>query len=250
MDSPLLILQISDLHILSNPDKTMEGVITEQSFSQVLKYAHHKHGKPDLILVTGDLVQNPNISSYQRIYKELEKYNTRTLCLPGNHDDFILMQGVLQGEQINCDKHLILKEWQFICLNSKKPNSEGGYLASDELDFLTHTLEKHTDLKTVIAVHHHPIPTHSEWMDTMIIENSLEFLSLVNNYPQVKAITFGHIHQHMEVLKDNKLILGAPSTCFQFKPKCASYTLDDKAPGYRLFLLYPDGKIESNIYRI
>jgi Icc protein len=54
----------------------------------------------------------------------------------------------------------------------------------------------------------------------------------------------------MEVLKDNKLILGAPSTCFQFKPKCASYTLDDKAPGYRLFLLYPDGKIESNIYRI
>lgn len=250
MDTPLIILQISDLHILSKADQTMEGVITEQSFSQVLKYAHDKHGKADLILVTGDLVQNPALSSYQRIYKELEKYQTRTLCLPGNHDDFTLMQQAIMGKQLNCDKHVMFEHWQIICLNSKKPGSEGGYLAPRELDFLSKTLETQTDLNTLIAVHHHPLPTHSHWMDTMLIENSDEFFFLLNRFPQVKAITFGHIHQQLETLKDNKLILGTPSTCFQFKPKCDNYTLDDKAPGYRIFLLYPNAKIETSIYRL
>lgn len=41
----------------------------------------------------------------------------------------------------------------------------------------------------------------------------------------------------------------APSTCVQFKPRQAEFTLDDLPPGFRWFELYPDGHIVSAVGR-
>lgn len=250
MDSPLIILQISDLHILAESGKHLSGIETEQSFIQLLAHAHDKHKKIDLILVTGDLAQEPCQSSYQRIHLALKKYQTRTICLPGNHDDFTLMQQVIKDKQVNCNKQLKFKYWQIICLNSKKNGAAGGHLSLSELSYLTDTLDKYPSLNTLIAMHHPPIPTNSQWMDTMILDNNHELFTLLKNYPQVKAISCGHIHQEMESIKDNKLILGTPSTCFQFKPLSPEYTLDYINPGYRVLTLQANGSIDSKIHRI
>jgi Icc protein len=244
------ILQITDLHILPESGQKMSGVDTEYTFNQVLEHAHAHHGQADLILVTGDLTQHPCASGYLRIVKELEKYQTRTLCLPGNHDDLALMQQFINTNQVNCDKYILFKYWQIICLNSKKTGSQGGYLVSDELDYLATTLAKHPGLNTLIAVHHHPLPTNSKWMDTMMIKNSAELFSLLQNYPQVKAITCGHIHQELEILKNNQIIFGTPSTCFQFKPNSVQYAVDNSKPGYRLMELHSNGQITSKVHRV
>jgi len=248
MDSPLIIIQITDLHILAEPGKTMSGVDTEQSFIQLLKQIHNSQQKIDLLLVTGDLAQDPCESSYQRIFQAFKQYPTKTVCLPGNHDDFSLMQQIIAGQQLNCDKQLRFKHWQVINLNSKKKGSQGGYLAASELSYLSNTLEE-SKLNTLIAVHHHPVQTHSKWMDTMMIENSDELFSLIKQYPHVKAITCGHIHQEIHSIKNDKLILGTPSTCFQFKPLSAEYAVDNNQAGYRVFSLYSNGNIETEVYR-
>ena len=249
MNSPLVILQISDLHILATAEKTLSDVNTDHTFQQLLKQAYAKHGKIDLTLVTGDLAQDPCQSSYQRTYKALEKYNTRTICLPGNHDELALMQQFIYGKQVDCSKHIQLKNWQIISLNSKKEGSEGGYLSSNELDYLGKTLQSKPDLNTLIAVHHHPTPIDSSWMDGMMIENNEDLFEVLKNHPQVKAIVCGHIHQVFNTLKENILVFGVPSTCFQFAPNATQFTLDDKDPGYRILKLYSDGMIESNVYR-
>ena len=245
--TPLSILQITDLHLLTRPGLKMSGVNTEHSFCQTLQYAHDQHGKFDLILVTGDLAQDPCQFAYQRIYDELEKYQSRTVCLPGNHDEPVLMENFIAGELINCDKQILFKDWQIINLNSKKQGTEGGFLASEELNFLSQSLNKYPNLNALIAVHHHPLPTKSKWLDTMMIENREALFLVVDKYPQVKAITFGHIHQKLESKINHIQILGTPSTCFQFKPDCIDYALDDKTPGYRYFQLYPDGLINTKI---
>lgn len=248
MESPISILQISDLHLLTKSGEKMCDVDTEQSFCKVLEHAFSKHKQFDLILVTGDLVQDPSEFGYQRIYQELEKYQTKTVCLPGNHDDIALMQEFLRPEQITCNKLIPFKHWQIICLNSKKDGSHGGFLASEELEFLNKSLNQYPKLNILIAVHHNSLPTESRWLDTMTIENSDEFFLILSKHSQVKAITCGHIHQKQELKKDNKLILGAPSTCFQFKPDSAEYALDDRSPGYRVLELYSNGEIKSEVY--
>jgi Icc protein len=89
--------------------------------------------------------------------------------------------------------------------------------------------------------------TDSAWLDTMIIKNRIDFLSILRKYPQVKAITTGHIHQSKETITDGILVLGSPSTCFQFKPHSKEFSLDTTQPGYRMINLCTDGHIESSI---
>ncbi len=250
MDKPLTVVQITDLHILAEEGQLMAGVETEKTFKQVLEHIHQAYNSIDLLLVTGDLVQHACQASYQRIFQALKKYSTPTVCLPGNHDDVDLMLKLFTDKQVNCNKQSVFKSWQIIGLNSKKPKSNGGYLASSELTYLADALEKEPKLNTLIAVHHHPIPTASLWMDTMTIENSDELFSIIKKHPQVKIVSCGHIHQEMQSKQDNILIFGTPSTCFQFKPLSAHYAVDESKPGYRVFSLFSDGSIESDVFRL
>lgn len=244
------ILQLSDLHILAEPENKMLGINTEHYFHACLDQAFAEKHHFDLILLTGDLAQDPCPASYQRILDSLEAYKTPCICLPGNHDDYELMQQVLNTDRVNCRKQVLLDNWQLINLNSQILGEPGGRLSNEELDFLESCLRGNPDHYALIAVHHHCLKTKSPWMDTMIIENSQEMLAIVDKYPQVKAITTGHIHQVMDIKTANLRVLGAPSTCFQFAPETPEFSVSDTAPGYRLIELYSDGRVESEVTRL
>ncbi|MGY6275347.1 metallophosphoesterase [Methylomonas sp. MgM2] len=245
----LKVLQITDLHIKPHLGDTMFGIDTEILFQQTLQHAHDQHGRFDLILLTGDLAQHPIADSYRRICQHLQSYNTRCLCLPGNHDDFGLMTIHLNQGVVSCDKVVQLKGWQIIALNSQKPGSPAGDLTSNELGFLEKCLQSSPELATLIAVHHHCIASGSPWLDTMQIRNSGSFLALIQAFPQVKAVTFGHIHQELSSTKDQMAIYGTPSSCFQFAPNSSEFCIENASPGYRIFELFTNGKLQSKCYR-
>ncbi len=249
MNSNLVIIQISDLHIKAEAGQHFSGYDTEQSFQNLLQHIHQQHSQIDLLLITGDLAQDPCLASYQRIYQTLKKYPYRSICLPGNHDELDLMHQVFADKTINCDRVIRFKHWQVICLNSKKTGSQGGYLAEEELRFLKQQLQKPPELNTLIAVHHHPAKTHSSWMDGMMIENNDELFTLLEDYPLVKAISCGHIHQVLQQTIAGIQVLGTPSTCFQFKPLSDHYELDNKKPGYRELRLAENGSFSTKIQR-
>ena len=244
----LSVLQISDPHVKPNIGDTMLGIDTEHFFQQTLQYAHNAHGPFDLILLTGDLAQDPCADSYRRICRHLLGYETRCLCLPGNHDDFGLMKIHLNEGMVGCDKLLPLGNWQIIALNSQIPGSPVGNLAEGELDFLRKTLSAHPERPTLIAVHHHCVASGSPWLDTMQIQNSSEFLSLLKAFGQVKAVTFGHIHQEFSATVNHTAIFAAPACCFQFTPKSTEFSIADTPPGYRIFKLFADGSLQSECY--
>lgn len=246
----LTILQITDMHILRHSGETLVGIDTEYYFHAVLELAFASHPHFDLVLVTGDLAQSPCQASYQRILNSLEACAMPCVCLPGNHDDFNLMQKILNTERVSCRRQTLLENWQIICLNSQIVGSAGGRLAKGELLLLKKCLNNYSDYHTLIAVHHHCLPTHSAWMDTMTIENHRAFLHIVKQHPQVKVITTGHIHQLMDTSVDSIRVLGTPSTCFQFTPESEKFGIDNTAPGYRVIQLYANGEIESEVIRL
>ena len=246
----LSILQITDLHILASQDATLLGLNTAYYFDAVLALAFAGHRSFDLILLTGDLAQDPVIESYQYILDKLTALDIPCLCLPGNHDDDALMQQVFNTRLINCRKHLVLNDWQIIVLNSQIPGADGGRLAAAELAYLEDCLQANPDKYALIAVHHHCLKTDSIWMDTMMIENSGEFLAVIGKYPRAKLIVNGHIHQEMDKTTGAVRVLGTPSTCFQFKPGSREFSLDDTSPAYRLIQLHADGHIATEITRL
>lgn len=245
----LRVLQITDLHIKPHLGDTMFGIDTEIFFQQTLRYAQQLHGPFDLILLTGDLAQHPSAGSYRRICQHLLSYQTRCLCLPGNHDDFDLMQQCMNEGKVSCDKTLQMGGWYIVALNSQKPGSPVGELSTDELVFLEKSLRSTPDLPTLIAVHHHCVPSDSPWLDTMQIQNSTAFLELAKSFPQVKAITFGHIHQELCATENQISILGTPASCFQFAQNSIEFSIADAPPGYRIIDLHADGSLQSKCYR-
>lgn len=244
------LLQITDLHILPSPKATLLGINTAHYFQAILEAAFSEKSHFDLILLTGDLTQEPCPAGYQLILNRLKAYNTPCICLPGNHDDYALMQQILNTGNINCRKQVFLGNWQIISLNSQIIGSDKGRLSNPELLFLENCLSGYPDYNALIAVHHHCVKTNSVWMDTMMIENSSELLAITHKYRQAKAIINGHIHQVMDIQTDSIRILGSPSTCFQFKPESKSFCLDNTSPGYRTIQLYSDGRIESEVVRL
>ena len=248
--SCISILQLTDLHILPATGDKLLGIDTEYYFHAVLEHAFSARPHFDLLLLTGDLAQHPCLSSYRRILDSLTAYNTPCVCLPGNHDDYALMQQVFNTDRVNCNKQVLLDNWQIISLNSQIVGAPEGRLSDEELLFLESCLEAYPNHYALIAVHHHCLPTNSAWMDTLMIENSAALFSLISKYPQVKAVICGHIHQGLEDAKDSVRVMGTPSTCFQFKPGSTEFSVDDTAPGYRIIALYPDGRIESELQRL
>jgi len=67
--NPISVLQITDLHIQPGLDDTFLGINTEYYFNAILDLAFTKVKPIDLILVTGDLAQDPCSASYLRILK-------------------------------------------------------------------------------------------------------------------------------------------------------------------------------------
>ncbi len=115
----LSVLQISDLHILADPEGTLLGIKTAYYFEAILSLAFAEYECIDIILLTGDLAQDASAESYRYILRKIEKYGVPCICLPGNHDDVSVMQAALNSECINCNKQILMKDWQIISLNSQ-----------------------------------------------------------------------------------------------------------------------------------
>jgi 3',5'-cyclic-AMP phosphodiesterase len=247
---PVKILQLSDLHILPEIGEKLLGVDTWHYFHKVLEQALQEHPNPDLLLLSGDLAQTPTSPIYRHIHAILEKAALPTVCLPGNHDDYELMQKILRGKNIGCNRQSLLNDWHIICLNSKKTGSPGGHLDAEELQHLESYLKTYRQHHTLVAVHHPCCSIDSRWLDAQQIDNGEEFLAILTRHPQVKALTTGHIHQAFQMRRGNIEIFSAPSTCFQFRPRSDDFAIDKTAPGYRWFNLYADGSIESGVSRL
>ena len=244
------IAHLTDLHLLAKPEDQVQGVNTAHSFQKILEKLLATYSV-DLILLTGDISESGCDTSYQYLASYLLDLKIDCVCLPGNHDNFSLMEKILINQYVSCEKQIILDNWQVICLNSQIPNENGGRLAEKELLFLQHCLNEYPNHHALIALHHHCLPTYSTWMDTMIVENSLEFFSLISQYDQTKVIVNGHIHQSMDVVAHEKFrVLATPSTCYQFTSFSPTFGIDSITPAGRIIYLQEDGNIFTEVIEL
>lgn len=248
---PLRLLQLSDCHLLEQPGQTLMGVDTDRSFQEVLSYLKRTlDWPPDLILLTGDLVQEPTPVAYERLTGYLETLQLPWVVLPGNHDDPEMMTQILCRNALHCTRCILTKTWQILCLNSYLPGSTGGHLNAGELESLTRHLEAAPDRPALIALHHPPLPVDSPWMDTMRVDNGQELLTLLERFPNVKGVIFGHVHQVFESTYRSLRLWSVPSTCFQFKPGSATFALDAQPAGWRWLKLHALGQIHTWVERL
>lgn len=250
--SPVRILHITDPHLFATESGELLGINTTRSFQAVLNEIIQQEAQYDLIIASGDLVQDQNREGYHRFAQLVKPLKKPLFWIPGNHDLVPQMHNSLaMYAQIQPHKHILAgKTWQIILLDSQLAGLPKGELSQTQLDFLAQKLAEYPDRFSLIVLHHNILPTYSEWLDQHSLSNSHALAEILTPFPNVKAILHGHIHQEVDNLWQGYRIFATPSTCIQFKPHCRKFTLDTQAPGWREMTLNPDGTLQTQIKRL
>lgn len=247
MSRPFRILQITDTHLLADPDQLYSGWRVSQSLKHVVGHIHHTGINPDAVLLTGDLAQDEHPDSYRLLRQHLEPLSAPLWALPGNHDDPEVLQQYLKPD-LYLD-YTDLPGWRVILLNSHEQGETAGRLSAAELERLEKLLLScHTPC--LVVVHHPAWKVNSVWLDAIGMTNGEALLGILDEHPEVKMLLCGHIHQHFDEWRGSIRQLGTPSTCRQFLPGSENFSEDAQAPGYRWLDLYPEGRFLTHIERV
>lgn len=242
-------VQLTDSHLFAELGGRLMGMNTQDSLQRVIQQVRDEQAQIDLLLCTGDISQDSSSQSYQRCAQMIDGLGTVTRWFAGNHDEAAALQRAsLEDNWLDpvCD----LGTWRIITLDSSVENQIHGYLDQTQLSILKDALHSAGERHVLIALHHQPLPIHSQWMDKINLRNAAELLAILRAFNNVKAVIWGHVHQEFDVQKHGIRWLATPSTCIQFTPQAVEFTVDDKAPGYRWLRLYDDGQLQTAVSRV
>ncbi len=245
---PVVLLQITDMHLHAAADSRMRGVTTYATLLSVLKHLQtDTRWPPDAIVVTGDVVQDESRAGYERFRDTMKPLGVPIFCLPGNHDDPALMADVLAEDPFQVCGQTTLDGWAMIFLSTFASGDDGGRLGEASITALNGALEDYRDHHALVFMHHQPLPMGSAWLDGVGLRDSEQFLACIGAHANVRGVLWGHVHQASDRVRDGVRFLSTPSTCSQFLPLSEFFALDSRPPGARWLILGPDGLIETDV---
>ena len=245
------LLQITDTHLFAKKSETLLGVNTWDSYHAVLEAINASQREVDLVVATGDLAQDHTSAAYQHFAEGIARFAAPCVWLPGNHDFQPAMYSTLQDAGISPAKRVMVGEhWQILLLDSQVFGVPHGELSEFQLEWLEKKLAAEPERHTLLLLHHHPLPAGCSWLDQHSLRNSAALDRVLVKFPRVRNLLCGHIHQEQDLDWNGRRMLATPSTCVQFKPHCANFTLDTIAPGWRWLELHADGVLTTEVCRL
>lgn len=196
------LVQITDTHIVP-PGELLHGQVdTAAHMRKSVEEIKRFRPRPDLVVVTGDLVETPDEASYLHFKSLLDGLSVPVAVLPGNHDDPVLMASVFAdrdwfpaGEPAY-QFALEVGEFRLLALNSLSRGSELPDFSGAELDWLVEELPK-SPLPTMLAIHHPPMKTGIEFIDMGGTGWFQGLRSVLEGRHNVQLVICGHCHSEM-----------------------------------------------------
>jgi len=246
----LRVVQFSDSHLFANPTGKLLGLNTDDSLDRVFDLIEKEQPAMDLLLATGDLSQDASPASYTRLLGKLTRF-AQVPCywLEGNHDVTEPMRAALPDTHKLSPCVVQLPGWDIVMLDSTIPHEVPGFLHEDDFEFLEASL-KAARHHVLVCLHHQPVPMGCQWLDTQIVGSADRFFAILDRYPNVRAVIWGHVHQEFASERNGVKLFSVPSTCVQFKPQSVDFAVDDAAPGYRWLDLHADGRVDTGVSRV
>ena len=231
MNQAYNLIQISDCHIDDQVESM--GVDTHANLASVVK-AVTKHNC-DTLLITGDLAHNGTLNSYQVLQRMLMPIKSRIVVLSGNHDQIENLNQVFSEQLIS---KFSLGNWEIITIDSTQISDNSGYVTKKALDQLAQDLQNSVAKYNIVALHHPIVSMQSDWDDSLSLENADELFNVMNKYPKIKAVLWGHAHQASEFDNNDVALISCPSTALQYD--------NETRIGFNHYRLHDDGKLEYN----
>lgn len=242
------LVQITDCHLGEREGDRLLGLDTDQSLGYVLERVLAEQPRIDYFICTGDLSNEAGASAYERFIARLPAHIPQA-WLPGNHDENHCMGSFASAGRLFLPT-LDFGAWQVTLLDSSIPEEVPGFLQPEEIGRAIDILEAYPGKSHLFFLHHPLRPVGCQWLDTQVVGNAGDALAAFENYPQLKLVVCGHVHQESHQSHRHIQLYSTPSTCIQFKPNSAGFAVGDEMPGYRWFELHDDGSYATGVSRI
>jgi len=249
------IIQITDIHMLANEESEIYGINPFSLLNNLIESIRLIEDI-DCIIITGDIANRGDYEAYIFVNNLLKEMNCPIYWLQGNHDLSEVMLQVSNKVTIKSDKSFIIKNTKFILLQSVmrdegdlSTNKARGYLFDYEMSFLKRELEENNFDNCVVALHHPPVLSNS-WADRRILDNRLDFINLLEKFPKVKLVLYGHQHIAQQTIVNGINYICSPPTSFHYNPNGERFSLLKDKQGFGIICIDELSNIQSEFVYI
>jgi Icc protein len=160
----MLVAQITDTHITAPGTLFMGIVDTASALAQAVAALNLLDPCPDLVVLTGDLVESGKPEEYDHLCSLLAPLRMPLFAIPGNHDAREPMrQAFAGGGYLPREGYInyVIEDYpmRIIGLDTLVPGEGGGALCSDTLRWIDRVRATAPDRPSLVLMHHPPFVT-------------------------------------------------------------------------------------------
>lgn len=239
----MLIAHISDLHLRA-PGVLYQGLVDSNAdAARVVAHLNALDPQPDLILLTGDVVDEGQAAEYATARDLLGRLRAPVFAIPGNHDAWPAFADAVAGQDglpARGPFHYVVPDRgpvRIVALDVTVPGKHHGDVTPEAADWLAATLAQAPDRPTLIMMHQPPFACGIPYLDPYLCRNGDRLAAIVTRHSNVERVLCGHVHRAMQLRFAGTIACSAPSTttsiALQLRPdaKPASY---QEPPGFLL----------------
>jgi 3',5'-cyclic-AMP phosphodiesterase len=200
MVAPLLIAQITDLHIKPPGELACRRVDTAAALTLLIAQLKNLRPRPAVVVATGDLVDDASEAAYAHLDRLLAPLDLPLAVIPGNHDNRDLLRRVFCRQRYAqpsgaANLLLALEALDLFLLDSSVPGQPYGRLDGATLSWLDVSLASSDDRPALVFLHHPPFVTGIVHMDRQNLQNARDLAAVLAGHPRVRLIAAGHVHR-------------------------------------------------------
>ena len=196
---PVLIAQISDLHIKPPGQLAYGRVNTAAALERCVTALNEFRPRPDLVVISGDLADTPTVEEYEYLNRLLALLELPFVSIPGNHDSREMMRAAFPQAFASptgpLNQKVEIRELDLVLLDSSVHGKPHGELDASTLQWLEITLAASPGRPALLFLHHPPFKAGIWHMDRQNLLNAAELALVVRRHPRVQLIATGHVHR-------------------------------------------------------
>jgi 3',5'-cyclic-AMP phosphodiesterase len=197
---PVLIAQISDLHIKPPGELAYGRVDTAAALDATIATLNRMSPRPDLVVISGDIADSALPEEYEHATRLLHALQLPFAAIPGNHDRRPSIRKAFPDpayggadSALNSARHV--REVDILLIDSTVPGEPHGELDTPTLAWLDGALAASSTRPALLFLHHPPFDTGIVSSDGMRLLNADALAALLKKHSRALLVAAGHVHR-------------------------------------------------------
>lgn len=214
----MLIAQLSDPHLRTGGVLYKGIVDSAATFRAAIRQVVQLRPRPDLVVLTGDLVDEGTAAEYAVAMDLLAALDLPFVAIPGNHDERAGFRQAFAGRAwlpAEGPIHVVAGDHgpvRVLGLDVTVPGEHHGMVDDAAATWLTAALAAEPERPTLLLLHQPPIMSGIPYLDEFRCFGEARLAEIVARFPAIVRIACGHVHRFMLADFAGRSLCTAPST--------------------------------------